>query len=163
MKKAFLLPLLCLLTICNLSAQIPSVKIEDINSKSFDTKDIVDGATPAVITFWSVKCRPCIEEINILNDCYDEWSEEMDFRVVAVSCDDARFNSKAKSMIGGNSWDKFFHLFDVNGDFKRAMNFSFEPQVFVIDPDGKIVYSHSGENPGIEDEVYEALKQASHE
>ena len=161
MKKSLLLSVFGLFAVLNLSAQIPSVKIQDINSREFDTKDVVDGKTPAVITFWSVKCRPCIEEMNILNDCFEDWQEDLDFRVIAVSCDDSRFNSKAKSMIGGNSWENFTHLFDINGDFKRAMNFSYEPQVFVIDPNGKIVYSHSGENPGIEEEVFEALKKAS--
>ena len=159
MKKV----LLSVLILCNLAlvskAQIPSVEVQDIKGNKVETSLLVDAKTPCVISFWAVTCRPCIHELDVLNECIEDWKEEMDFRIVTISTDDIRFNAKAKSLIAGHGWDLFEHYFDINGDFKRAMGVSFTPQVFVLDKEGKIVYSHSGENPGIEEEIYEVLKK----
>lgn len=40
----------------------------------------------------------------------------------------------------------------------RAMNVSLTPQVYVVDADGKIVYSHTGYAPGNELELLKAIK-----
>ena len=39
------------------------------------------------------------------------------------------------------------------------MNVNLTPQVFVLDPDGKIVYSHTGYTPGSEIELLEQVKK----
>lgn len=46
---------------------------------------------------------------------------------------------------------------DPNGDFKRAMGVNETPHTFLIDTDGKIVYSHNNYAPGDEDLLYEEL------
>ena len=51
------------------------------------------------------------------------------------------------------------NVYDKNGDFKRAMNVQFTPQVYVVDKDGKIVYSHTGYTPGGEYELFEQIKK----
>ena len=37
------------------------------------------------------------------------------------------------------------------------MNVTLTPQVFVVDKNGKIVYSHTGYSPGNEEELIEAI------
>ena len=39
------------------------------------------------------------------------------------------------------------------------MNVQFTPQVYVVDKDGKIVYSHTGYTPGGEYELFEVIKK----
>ena len=55
-------------------------------------------------------------------------------------------------------WDSFTLIFDPNSALKRAMNVVDTPQVFIIDKDGKIVYSHTGYTPGSEKELLKVLK-----
>lgn len=43
----------------------------------------------------------------------------------------------------------------------RAMNVSVTPQVFVVDKNGKIVYSHTGYTPGSEKELLKVIKKIS--
>ena len=43
----------------------------------------------------------------------------------------------------------------------RAMNVSLTPQVYVVDADGKIVYSHTGYAPGSELETTESNKKTT--
>ena len=42
----------------------------------------------------------------------------------------------------------------------RAMNVSVVPHVFVVDAQGKIVYSHTSYVPGNELELFEAIKKS---
>jgi len=52
----------------------------------------------------------------------------------------------------------FTVLIDRNQDFKRALNVNVIPQLYIITPEGNIVYSHIGYTPGIEEKVLEVLK-----
>ena len=140
-------------------AQIPSVKIEDGKGKAFNTSELVDGKTPMIISFWAVTCKPCIRELDAIAELYPDWSEEANFRVVAVSTDDARFTAQARSLAEGHGWEDFTLVYDKNGDFKRAMNVQFTPQVYVVDKDGNIVYSHTGYTPGGESELFNKIKE----
>ena len=117
--------------------------------------------TPAIISFWSVTCKPCITELDAICDVLDDWKEEVNFRVVAISTDDTRFLGKAKALVQGHGWTDFVTLFDKNQEFMRAMNVSVTPQVFVVDKNGKIVYSHTGYTPGSEKELLKVIKKIS--
>lgn len=141
------------------TAQMPKVSVENSKGEMINTADLVDGKTPMIVSFWSTTCKPCILELNAINDALDEWLEVADFRVVAVSIDDSRSSTKAKSMATGNGWDDFIVLLDKNQDLKRAMNVNLTPQVFVLDGEGKIVYSHTGYTPGSENELIEKIKE----
>ena len=88
-----------------------------------------------------------------------DWLEEAEFRVVAVSTDDARFSTKARSLVQGHGWTDFIDIYDKNQAFMRAMNVTLTPQVYVVDADGKIVYSHTGYTPGSELELLEKIKE----
>lgn len=157
--KKMLFAALMLLISSTAMAQIPSVKVEDGKGKVVNTAELVDGKTPMIISFWAVTCKPCIRELDAINDVYLDWMEEANFRVVAVSTDDARFTAQARSLAEGHGWSDYTLLYDKNGDFKRAMNVQFTPQVYVVDKDGKIVYSHTGYTPGGEYELFEVIKK----
>lgn len=142
------------------SAQVPSVKVENAKGESFDTKSLVEYGKPAIVSFWSTSCKPCIRELEAIYDALPDWKEEADFNVVAVSTDDSRLLAKARSFAEGRGWgEDYILLFDKNQDFMRAMNVSQVPHVFVLDAKGKIVYSHTSYLPGNEVELIEAVKK----
>lgn len=157
--KKMLFTLLALFAVAGASAQsMPDVKIENQAGKVISTNDLVDG-TPMIISFWSTTCKPCIMELNAINDSLYEWLEEVDMRVVAVSVDDARTVSRARAMAKGQGWDDFTCIYDKNQEFKRAMNVSLTPHTFIVDGEGNIVYSHSGYTPGSEQELFEKISK----
>lgn len=149
------------MTMCCLEAypQMPGVSVENGKGEKISTAALVDNKTPMIVSFWSTVCKPCIMELNAINDAMDEWLEEVDFRVVAVSIDDMRSATKARSFVSGNGWNSFTVLFDKNQDFMRAMNVSLTPHTFIFDKSGKIVYSHTGYTPGSENELLEKIKK----
>ena len=157
MKKLILAALVALATTVAM-AQIPSVKVENGKGKSVKTSSLVDGETPMILSFWAVSCSNCILELNAISEKYPDWIEEADFRVVAVSVDDAKNSAKARALAEGNGWGDFTLLYDKNQDFQRAMNAPVLPHVFVVDKNGKIVYSHTAYQPGGEDELFNVIK-----
>lgn len=47
-----------------------------------------------IISFWATTCKPCIRELDAINELLPDWLEEAKFRVVAVSTDDSRSTAK---------------------------------------------------------------------
>lgn len=155
MKKLLSLVVLLMAVATASAQQLPDVKIENAQGKEISMRAVAPGK-PMIISFWSTSCKPCIQELNAINDVIEDWREEADFVVVAVSVDDARLKATAKAMATARGWD-FICIYDDNQDLKRAMNVSLTPQSFVVDANGKIVYSHSGYTPGSEEELFEEI------
>ena len=157
--RAIILTIALMLSAMYASAQIPAVKVENAKGETVSTGSLVDGKTPMIISFWATTCKPCIQELDAINEALPDWLEEAEFRVVAVSTDDARFTAKARSLAQGRGWGDFTLLFDKNQEFMRAMNVALTPQVYVVDKNGKIVYSHTGYSPGSENELLKKIKE----
>ncbi|MBQ8367101.1 MAG: TlpA family protein disulfide reductase [Alistipes sp.] len=157
MKKIMFLMLALFVGFSASAQSMPDVKVENQEGKVISTRDLVDG-TPMIISFWSTTCKPCIMELNAINDNLYDWLEEVDMKVVAVSVDDARTLSRARAMTQGQGWDDYTCIYDKNQDFKRAMNVSLTPHTFIVDGKGNVVYSHSGYTPGSEQELFEKIK-----
>ncbi len=160
MKKLFFVTMMALFCSFGVaSAQsFPSVQVETQNGKMVDTRTLIDGETPVIISFWSTTCKPCIKELDAIAEQMVDWLDEADFRMVAVSTDDARSLSRAKSLAAGRGWtSEMTMLYDKNQDFKRALNVNNTPQVFIFDKNGKMVYSHTGYIPGGEAELIETI------
>ena len=158
MKKLMFLMLALFVGVSASAQTLPDVKVENQEGKVISIRDVVDG-TPMIISFWSTTCKPCIMELNAINESLYEWLDEVDMKVVAVSVDDARTLSRARAMTQGQGWDDYTCLYDKNQDLKRAMNVSLTPHTFIVDGKGNVVYSHSGYTPGSEQELFEKIKK----
>ena len=156
-NRVFVSVFALLLSVCSY-AQLPSLKIENLKGEQVSTLSLLEDGKPMIISFWACTCKPCIQELDAINENLLDWLEEADFKVVAVSTDDARFSAKARSLAQGHGWEDFVQLYDKNQDLMRAMNVSLTPQVFVLDGKGNIVYSHTGYVPGSEQELLDAIK-----
>lgn len=157
MKKLMFLMLAMMVGFGASAQSLPDVKVENQEGKVISIQELVDG-TPMIISFWSTTCKPCIMELNAINDNLYDWLDEVDMKVVAVSVDDARTVSRARAMTQGQGWDDYVCVYDKNQDLKRAMNVSLTPHTFVVDGKGNIVASHSGYTPGSEQKLFEEIK-----
>lgn len=158
MKKLLFLIIAAVAVISASAQQLPDVKVENAEGKTISVRELV--GKPLVICYWSITCKPCIQELTTILDQIEDWKAEADFEVVAVSVDDARLKAtaKAKSQVFNKD---FICLFDYNQSLKRAMNVSLTPQSFVVDAKGNIVYSHTGYTPGSEQELIEKVIEIS--
>ena len=94
------------------------------------------------------------------NENYDDWQEETGVKIYAVSIDDTRSTLKVLPFVNGKAWEMEV-LLDPNGDFKRAMNVNMIPHTFLLDGNGDIVYQHTSCYEGLEEEIYEKVKQVA--
>ncbi len=98
----------CLLMSFVLVAQqktIPSVKLETLDGKSFNTSAIENDGNPTIISFWATWCKPCKEELNNIADEYEDWMDETGVKLVAVSIDDQRSATRVKPYVNSVGWD----------------------------------------------------------
>lgn len=155
MKKILLLSMMaiCALTI---SAQLPNVKLQDMDGNAVQTSEISNDGKPIIISFWATWCKPCLRELKAIHEVYPDWQDETGVKMIIVSIDQAQDAHRVKPMVDGFGWE-YEVLLDPNGDFKRAMNVQNVPHVFVLDGKGKIVYNHTGYVDGGEEDIREAL------
>lgn len=135
--------------------QLPDVMVENAQGKMVSVRSLSNGK-PMIISYWSIACKPCIQELNAINDALAEWREEAELEVVAVSVDDARLKASAKAIASSRGWE-FICVYDENQELKRAMNVSLTPQSFVVDGEGNIIFSHSGYTPGSEQLLFDKI------
>jgi peroxiredoxin len=137
--------------------ELPSVELKTMDGKSINTAEL-GFKGPVVISFWATWCSPCKRELNTIHELYTDWQEETGVNLVAVTIDDQKTMSSVPVYVNGKGWE-YLVLMDPNGDFKRAMGVNNVPHTFLVDTDGKIVYSHNNYAPGDEEKLYEEIKK----
>ena len=156
MKKGLFLAFV-LLSAIQLHAQLPNVRLQDVNGNTVQTGEISNDDKPIIISFWATWCKPCLRELKAIHEVYPDWQDETGVKMIIVSIDQAQDANKVKPLVDGFGWE-YEVLLDPNGDFKRAMNVQNVPHVFVLDGKGKIVYNHAGYTEGGEQDIYDALQ-----
>jgi len=136
--------------------KLPSVNIKDMDGNAINTAKVTNDGNPIVISFWATWCKPCRLELNTIADEYEDWQDETNVKLIAVSIDDQRTKSAVVPTVNSSGWEYDIWM-DPNGDFKRAMGVNFVPHTFLLNGDGTIVYSHNNFVPGDEEELYEEI------
>ncbi len=147
-------------TDAKVKSDIPSVTVKNMKGRNVNTSTFSNDGKPFIINFWATWCKPCILELNNINDKYAKWQKETGVKIIAISIDDSRNSRRVAPFVKGRGWDYEVYL-DENSDFKRALNVNNPPHTFLYDGDGNLVYTHNGYAPGDEDELYEKLKEIS--
>ena len=139
--------------------ELPNVSLKTLDGA--DTTIIKEASKDnvVIVSLWATWCVPCIKELDAISEVYEEWQDETNVELLAVSVDDSRTVKRVKPLINGKGWE-YDILLDTNNDLKRALGASTVPLTLLI-KDGKIVYRHSGYTPGSEDELYEKIQELS--
>jgi len=156
MRKLYLL--LLLFGFLSYSQQnVPNIKTTSIDGKTVSIQtDFLEKDKLYIFSFWATWCSPCIQELDAINEVYEDWKKNLNVELIAVSTDDSRTQKRVKPLVNGKGWN-YTILLDTNQEFKRSLGISNIPYLIVI-KNGKIVFTENGHTPGNEDKLFEKLK-----
>ena len=138
--------------------KIPAVSLKKLDGSKINSSTFSNNGKPIIISFWATWCKPCKKELDAIQESYSEWTKETGVKLIAISIDDARSSGKVVTDVKSKGWDFEVYL-DENSDFKRAMNVNNVPHTFLVDGNGKIVWSHNSYTDGDEVALYENVKK----
>ncbi len=157
MKHLVLLVCVLFSTVAFSQSNLPKTTLKTLHGTETNLVKLSEKSEFMVISLWATWCIPCRNELTAISEVYEDWKEEMDVVVYAVSIDDSRTVKSVRPMVNGKGWD-FTVLLDTNNDLKRALSANNVPLTLVI-KNGKIIYRHSGYTSGAEDDIYDVLKE----
>lgn len=160
MKKLLIIPILLIATICFGQKTVPDVIVKNLKGQSVNTSTFNNDGKPMIINFWATWCSPCKRELNTIAEEYEDWQDETGVKLIAISIDDSRSQSRVLPYINGSSWDYEVYI-DENQDLKRAMGVNNVPHTFLVDGDGNIVWQHNNYSPGDEVELLKKIREIS--
>nr|WP_321231850.1 TlpA disulfide reductase family protein [uncultured Psychroserpens sp.] len=138
---------------------LPKMQIKTLDGDAISLEDISKNDQLVIVSLWATWCVPCKNELDAISDVYDDWVDETNVKLYAVSVDDSRTVKRVKPLVSGKGWE-FDILLDTNSDLKRQLNAPTIPLTLLV-KNNKIVFRHSGYTPGSEDELYEKIKEFS--
>ena len=100
MKKILLLTIMVISAVA-MSAQLPNVKLQDINGNTVQTGSISNDGMPIIISFWATWCKPCLRELKAIHEVYPDWQDETGVKMIIVSIDQAQDANKVKPLVDG--------------------------------------------------------------
>jgi len=153
MKKYLILLLLTSSTVFaqtdKTGRKLPSVDIITLDGKNISTEAFENDGKPIIISVWATWCKPCVLELANMAELYDEWKSETGVKIIAISIDDARNQTKVAPFINGKGWEYEVYC-DPNADLKRALNINLIPHTFLLNGNKEIVWQHPSYTEGDE-------------
>jgi cytochrome c biogenesis protein CcmG/thiol:disulfide interchange protein DsbE len=137
-------------------SQIPSVDLKTLDGSIINTTEFDNNNNPIIISFWATWCKPCKQELENIQEVYDDWREETNVKLIAISIDDARNTSKIKPLVNAKGWEYEVYQ-DSNREFATKMGVNPIPHTFLLNGDKKIVWDHVTYSDGDEEELYEKI------
>ena len=139
--------------------ELPNVELTTLEGATANLQDLGKDGEITIVSLWATWCVPCLKELDAISEVYEDWQDETNVNLVAISVDDSRTVKRVKPLINGKGWDYTIWL-DTNNDVKRALGAATVPLTLLV-KDGKILYRHSGYSPGAENELYENIQKFS--
>jgi len=139
-----------------LMSQIASIDVKTLNNTIINTSQFNNNNDLIIISFWATWCKPCINELENIHEVYEEWVEETNVKLIAISVDNSRSQMKVKPFVNAKGWE--YEVYIDSGKFMRSMGVNIIPHTFLLNSDKEIIYSHVGYNEGDEEELYKIIE-----
>lgn len=159
-KKLVLCIALCLVSLQGMAQSLPVVKLKDLNGKTVSTASFLEKGKPVILSFFGTWCKPCLRELDAIQEVYEDWQDETGVTLYAISINEGSDEFKVKPVVHAHGWE-FPVLLDTNTELKRAMGVNVVPNVIALDGKGKIILRKTGYVEGGESEIIKAIRSAN--
>lgn len=157
MKKLIVCLFLLATAMTFAQTELPNMTLKNLDGKDVKLQDISSEDKLVVISLWATWCVPCKNELDAIAEIYEDWQNNTEVTLYAITVDDARTVNRVKPMVNGKGWN-YEVLYDTNNDLKRALGAATIPLTLIV-KNNQILYRHSGYTPGAEDELYAKLQE----
>jgi peroxiredoxin len=139
------------------SKNSPDFTLPDIDGKNV-TFSKMFGQGPVYVSFWATWCKPCMEELKIVEKLYEKYKGQ-GFQVFAINSEGPKSAARIKSFV--KSYGLTFRvLLDNDGEvFRRTYKGVNMPYTVITNSDGKIIFSRVGFKPGDEVEIEKIITE----
>lgn len=135
----------------------PAVEIEDLDGNPVDLGRYI-GETPLLLEFWATWCPLCQALLPRMEAAHEKYGDQVRFFAVAVAV------NQTKRSIRRHLEDHqlpFPVLWDTRGRAVRAFMAPTTSYVVVLDAEGRVVYTGTGDDQDIDEAVRRALPRRS--
>lgn len=159
MKRTLLSLLALLMTTLCYAQDLPQATVRDLSGKPVKTSTFLQSGKPFIVTFFGTWCKPCLRELDAIQEVYADWQRETGVTLYAISIDEGPDIQKVRPTVHAHGWE-FVVLTDTNSDLKRAMNVSAVPALFIFDGSGTLLDRRTGYVEGSEGQILQILREA---
>lgn len=137
------------------ATRAPNFKLEGVDGKTYELKEVAKNNKLVLIDFWEVSCKPCKKLMPHLQNLYDIY-KPAGFKLIVISRDTSLTMAKVKPFVATEKWT-FPVLYDPDQVTSKAYQVKFSPVTFLVNSKGEILFQHSGFKPGDEKEYEKAI------
>jgi cytochrome c biogenesis protein CcmG, thiol:disulfide interchange protein DsbE len=149
--------IVCLIGIIMLQSAFALEKVNDFRLENMEGKRVslsqFQEKGLVVLDFWALWCSPCKAFMPKLNELHKKYEK---LNVVTINIDKPRALDRAKTYVRSNRFD-FEVLFDTNQTIQKRFNITSIPRTILVEPDGNVIYDHTGYQSGDEKKLEEII------
>jgi thiol-disulfide isomerase/thioredoxin len=138
-----------------LGAVPPAVEIEDLDGNPVNLDRYI-GKGPVLFEFWATWCPLCQALLPELEAAHERYGDQVEFVVIAVAVNQTKRSVRRHFERHGM---EFTALWDTKGRATRAFMAPTTSYVVVLDADGKVVYTGTGDGQDLEEAVGRAVRR----
>jgi thiol-disulfide isomerase/thioredoxin len=142
-------------------AQVAPFKGRNLDGEEIDVGALI-GKKVVVIAFWSIYCKPCVEEISSLIRLQDEFGGD-DLEVIGINTDSELGIGRIRTFINRfESFEKktinYENIYDEDNAISKLLGIGFLPTVLSVDTRGKVVKVFVGFEEKSEQEIFADIR-----
>lgn len=115
--------------------KLPLATLENINGSQLDLNKL--NGRPTMINFWFTRCKPCIDELPILNKIRNEYSDKVNF--ISITFNDKQEVAKFSERFSFD-FDKYINA----KEYIDGLGIQSYPASLFIDKNGIVKYAEGG-------------------
>jgi len=134
------------------------IKVKTIDGKSHLLKDLLSNGKNHVISIMASWCGPCRIELDHFQKVHEEWANELNTDIIAISIDKPTDSKKLFDLVTKSEWGMQVVHDDMGYTARELVIFGI-PQTFLVNTEGEIVYRSKGFKVNIVDKFEREIKK----